>query len=314
MDGAEDLVRERALIVLLAWGVGESMSFRKLTVATLAADLTVMLALSSCGSPGSTLKSHANVQPAVKIHQRGDVPYTIDWGACLVSVIPVVGDAKYIIDFPNTLKKLQFVNAYESPKDLYLALKSFPKVYGECWPNGSAATPQASPAGAAPSSSSAWAGTLGPGVTVEPPSAGVGSDTVFGYMNNLHPQDAPQSCQYVVPGSQSACRTVLNNDAQNGTFVELTYQSMGTAYAAVDGDEALVVFDYTQLCLWVGIQENCLPDNNDPAALLDSGQSFDALWAEATSGSDNEIKLIPLVKDNGTWYVDYGQFPYPRYS
>src|SRR4051812_28929673 len=95
--------------------------------------MPVMLTLSSCSTSGSVQKHHSN-QLAVKKHQRGEVPYTIQWGACLISVIPIVGDAKYIVDFPNTLKKLQFVNVYESPKDLYLALKSFPSVYGECWP------------------------------------------------------------------------------------------------------------------------------------------------------------------------------------
>jgi len=106
----------------------------------------------------------------------------------------------------------------------------------------------------------------------------------------------------------------MNKAAQNGTFVAVTYQSMGTEYTAIDGDEALVVLDYAELCLEVGIRENCLADNNDLAALLDSGQSFNALWAEATSGSNNEIELIPLLKVSGTWDVDYSQFPYPRYS
>lgn len=52
----------------------------------------------------------------------------------------------------------------------------------------------------------------------------------------------------------------------------------------------------------------------NPAALLDSGQSFNALWAEATCGSNNEIELIPLLKINGTWDADYSRLPYPRYS
>ena len=160
----------------------------------------------------------------------------------------------------------------------------------------------------------AWAGGLGPGVTVEPPSAAVGLNAVYGYLNNLLPQDAPASCQYVVPSSQSACQSVLNSTAQNGTFVSFTYTSIDIGYAVVDGNEALVVLDYSGVCLEVGIQENCPPDNNDPAALLDGGQSFSALWAAATTGSNNEFELIPLLQENGTWYVDYGKFPYPRYS
>lgn len=293
------------------------MSLRKHGAAALAVLVPVMLALSSCGTAGSTPKLHVAEQPTVKEHLRGEVPYTVDWGDCLVSVIPVVGDAKYIVEFPNTLKKLQFVNPYESSSDLYLALKSFPLVHGECWPTSASASPQASPAGASPvpgSTSPAWTGSLGAGVVVEPPSAGVGTDAIYGYITNLHPQDAPASCQYVVPSSRSACESVLNSSSQNGKFVEVSYQSIDTGYAAIDGSEALVVLDYAELCLQVVINQNFLPDNNDPAALLDSGKSFTALWAEATAGTDNEIKLIPLMKVNGTWYVDYTQFPYPRYS
>jgi hypothetical protein len=299
------------------------MSFRGLTAAALAVLVPALLAASSCGTSGSTLKSHVADQPTVKEHQRGEVAFTVDWGECLVSVIPLVGDAKYIVEFPNTLKKLQFVNPYESSADLYLALRSFPFVYGECWPTSP--SPLQSPAPGAPPSQSgappgpsstppAWAGTLGAGVMVEPPSAGVGDDAIFGYINGLLPQDAPASCQFVVPSSRSACQSVLDSSAQNGTFVAVTYQSIEPGYAAVDGDEALVVFDYAELTVQVGIQENLLPDNNDPAALLDSGNPFTALWAEATSGANNEIELIPLLKVNGTWYVDYSQFPYPRYS
>jgi len=39
----------------------------------------------------------------------------------------------------------------------------------------------------------------------------------------------------------------MNKAAQNGTFVAVTYQSMGTEYTAIDGDEALVVLDYAEL-------------------------------------------------------------------
>lgn len=68
-----------------------------------------------------------------------------------MSVIPVVGkpigEAKYIIEFPDTLKKLQFVNAYESPKDLYLALKAFPYLHTECWPVPASSSAAISPTG-----------------------------------------------------------------------------------------------------------------------------------------------------------------------
>ena len=105
------------------------MSFRKL--GALAAFIPVAMSLSACGP----MKQHVSSQPVLKKHYRGEVPFTsVYWGDCLVSVIPIGGDAKYIIQFPNTVKKLQFVNVYESPKNLYLALRKFPFVHGECWP------------------------------------------------------------------------------------------------------------------------------------------------------------------------------------
>lgn len=86
--------------------------------------IIVTLTLSSCGP--STPKQHVKTNGALKQHARDEVPYTVNWGACIVSVTPVVGDAKYIFEFPNTLKKLQFVNPYESPKDVFMAIKAFP--------------------------------------------------------------------------------------------------------------------------------------------------------------------------------------------
>jgi hypothetical protein len=120
------------------------MRFKKPLAAVLAGFVPAMLTLSACGTAQSSLKHHANDGLAVKKHYRGEVSYTVDWRACLVSVIPLpkrldeanghFNDAKYIIDFPNTLKKLQFVNVYESPRDLYIALESFPGVNTDCLP------------------------------------------------------------------------------------------------------------------------------------------------------------------------------------
>jgi hypothetical protein len=118
-----------------------AMTWKKL----LAAAVIATLALSACTS---TVKQH-HIGLEVKKHFRGAQPfplnpYKVDWRACVVSVIPIPGkageakghydDAKYIIDFPNTLKKLQFINVYESPRDLYKALESFPGVPTECLP------------------------------------------------------------------------------------------------------------------------------------------------------------------------------------
>ncbi len=113
----------------------------------LAAVLLATLALSTGGC--SQMVKHHDLGLDVKKHVRGPVPiplnpYTVDWRACVVSVIPIPGQAgkaeafydkaTYIIDFPNTLKKLQLINVYVSPRDLYIALESFPGVPTECLP------------------------------------------------------------------------------------------------------------------------------------------------------------------------------------
>jgi hypothetical protein len=117
------------------------MTWKKLLTAAVIATL----ALSACTS---TVKQH-HIGLEVKKHLRGAQPfplnpYKVDWRACVVSVIPIPGkageakdgydDANYIINFPNTVKKLQFINVYESPRDLYIAMESFPGVPTECLP------------------------------------------------------------------------------------------------------------------------------------------------------------------------------------
>jgi hypothetical protein len=120
-----------------------TMTWKKLLTAVLLA--TLALSASGCSQ---TVKHH-HVGLDVKKHVRDPVPlplnpYTVDWRACVVSVIPIPGKAgkgkdfydkaTYIIDFPNTLKKLRFINVYESPRDLYIALESFPLVPTKCLP------------------------------------------------------------------------------------------------------------------------------------------------------------------------------------
>lgn len=107
----------------------------------LTAALLGALAVTACSSQGA--KNHLNLS-VTKQHLRGPQPiplkpYTVDWRACVVSVIPYSGqeihdDAEYIIQFPDTVKKLRLVNVYESPRDLYMALESFPGVPTECLP------------------------------------------------------------------------------------------------------------------------------------------------------------------------------------
>ena len=44
--------------------------------------------------------------------------------------------------------------------------------------------------------------------------------------------------------------------------------------------------------------------NSDPAAVLDSGKSFAALWTQAMGTLSGAYSPIPCVRVSGTWYLD----------
>jgi hypothetical protein len=70
------------------------------------------------------------------------------------------------------------------------------------------------------------------------------------------------------------------------------------SYTAIEGDLALVGAT-GKVCLG-----GCFT-NNDPAALFDSGRSFNSLWLEPTNGSNSDQGTYALgrcIRVNGTWY------------
>src|SRR5262249_30148548 len=86
------------------------------------------------GHPVLLMPKHLAVK---KHYKNGEEWYTADWGACLVSVKPRPkprGDASNTVSFPHPPNRLQFVQAYEPPRDLYLALESHPTVKAGCMP------------------------------------------------------------------------------------------------------------------------------------------------------------------------------------
>lgn len=111
-----------------------AMPWKKQLIAAIAA----MLAVSACTS---TEQHHVGltVTKGAKF-LFGDNPYKINYEACIVSETPYPGkdkvdDVIYIINFPNTVKSLEWVNVYESPRDLYKSLEAFPDVPKECLPS-----------------------------------------------------------------------------------------------------------------------------------------------------------------------------------
>lgn len=82
-----------------------------------------------------------------------------------------------------------------------------------------------------------------------------------------------------------------------------TMKSFALGYVAVHGRKALVGSTGTS-CI-PGQQPACV-SNANPAAILDSGKSFSALWTESIAASNstvNTYSLAPCVKIGGRWYV-----------
>jgi len=152
----------------------------------------------------------------------------------------------------------------------------------------------------------AWAKALGPGVIVEAPApdtVGHGSPgaAVLGVLAGLESHSVSGVCAYVQPVAQSSCRGLLN-------FPGMTWPTAARihiGYVAIDGNRALV--DATGTSCSPHETPRCLTNKN-PAALLDSGKTFGALWtATLASGFSLSQKHVyslgPCVKVRSKWYM-----------
>jgi len=152
----------------------------------------------------------------------------------------------------------------------------------------------------------AWAGSFGAGVTVEAPAfaSATGSPQVVvrAYVHALDSGDFAGACGYVVPADQAACKAAV---AENGNQLAMppgdTYTGFTVGYTLIDGHQALVGAT-GELC--VQTQAQTCVGNSDPAAVLDSGKSFAALWARALHAPTGAYSPIPCAEVNGTWYLD----------
>lgn len=166
--------------------------------------------------------------------------------------------------------------------------------------------------GSPSNSTPSWASALGSGVTVVPPETtapGNGSPgaVMTGFVDALSAKKYTALCSYLLPSTQSQCRTVFGsiNPSMLGGKMP-SFKNIKLGYVAIDGSKALVG----------ATGESCAPGqssgcstNNDPAAILNSGKSFSALWktavAEANSSSNsNAYTLSPAVEVGGKWYAD----------
>jgi hypothetical protein len=178
--------------------------------------------------------------------------------------------------------------------------------------SSSAATGATPSATASPSSSTpSWASALGSGVTVvAPETVAPGNDSpgavMTGVVDALNAKKYTALCSYVPPSEQSKCKTELGGLSASALAGAMPFaKNAGLGYVAIDGTEALV--GSTGEYCTPGQSTECYT-NNDPAAILNSGKPFSALWktavAAANSNSSNVYELNPCVEVGGKWYAD----------
>jgi hypothetical protein len=151
-----------------------------------------------------------------------------------------------------------------------------------------------------------WAAPLGSGVTVEAPtrapSMGSPQAVMTAYVRALDAGNFSGACGYVVPSDQASCKSVLADaGGQLAMPSGVIYNGFGLGYTVIAGTQALVGAT-GRLCVLTQAQ-TCV-SNSNPAAVLDSGKSFAALWSQALNAPSNAYSPVPCVRMNGTWYVD----------
>lgn len=181
--------------------------------------------------------------------------------------------------------------------------------------SGSALSGSGQPNSAPTNSTPAWAAALGPGVTVTAPSSVTpGNDSpaavATGIVNVTATKNVLALCRYFVPKYQAECTSYYGSPKNQQQALQGvgTYENFHIGYAAIDGTEGLAGITGTYC------QRDETPEcvtNTDPAALLDSGKTFAALWksqlaeANSTDTSSNRYDLLPCVEIGGKWYADF---------
>jgi hypothetical protein len=151
-----------------------------------------------------------------------------------------------------------------------------------------------------------WAAALGPRVAVQAPVSepvnGSPQAVVTEYVRALDARDFTGACGYAAPADQAACKAeIAGNGSQHAMPPADTYNGFSVGYTLIDGRQALVGAT-GQLCVLTQAQ-TCV-SNADPAAVLDSGKSFAALWTQAVDALSGAYSPIPCVQVRGTWYLD----------
>jgi hypothetical protein len=169
---------------------------------------------------------------------------------------------------------------------------------------GSVLSAPSSPGGTA---SPAWAAALGTGISVIPPApAAPGNSSpaavVQGIVNAFVTNQLSSLCAYVQPSFEAQC----SQDAASALASQVaSFKNFAIGYVVIDGTQALVGTTGTS-CV-ADLTPEC-ETNTNPAAIFDTGQSFQTLWTEANSNNSSNPAMyyseFPCIEINGQWYLD----------
>jgi hypothetical protein len=166
-----------------------------------------------------------------------------------------------------------------------------------------------SPASSGGAAGPAWASALGTGVTVIPPApAAPGNSSpaavVQGIVTANVTNQLSSICAYVEPSFEAQC----SQDAASALASQVaSVKNFAIGYVVIDGTQALVGTTGTSCAA------NMTPEcetNTNPAAIFDTGQSFQTLWTEANANVSSNSSpaaaytLYPCTEINGQWYLD----------
>jgi hypothetical protein len=128
-----------------------------------------------------------------------------------------------------------------------------------------------------------------------------------GFIDALNAKKYTAVCSYLLPSTQSKCRTTFGSVSPSLLATKMPFaKNAGLGYVAIDGTKALI--GTTGEYCAPGQSPECFT-NNSPAAILNSGKSFSALWkttvAETNNpNSPNVYTLSPCLEVGGKWYAD----------
>jgi hypothetical protein len=158
----------------------------------------------------------------------------------------------------------------------------------------------------AASATPAWAKALGSGVTVQAGPASAGDNSPGGTLMGVVAADQAGNykgiCAYYPPAQQAGCDSTMGSTAAATLKSALpTYKNIVVTYTAIKGTEALV--GVTGSVCTPNQTPSCF-SNTDPAAIFDTGKTFDALWSETSSADSRAYSLAQLIEVGGKWYLD----------